>query len=276
MNANGTRIAHLSDVHMLDARSGRSGPEWSMRHRFLSFGRPLDVQGRRRKLAHALSAARRVGAGHVVISGDLTEVGSPSEYESLAEVLHESSFAPGNMTLVPGNHDLYSMPDGWRWALEGPLAAFASTSARAHGAVVECAGLNLLPVDVTFHQPVTRSAGLIGDQALSMLERRAGDPAFRDRPLVMVQHHPPFVRKTSALHWIDGLIGAARLMVLLERFRHLFVLHGHLHAVVNRVVGCGDARVLGATAVVDDGEAPRVRIFDVREGRLEAAGLVAN
>jgi 3',5'-cyclic AMP phosphodiesterase CpdA len=276
MNANGTRIAHLSDVHMLDARPGRSRTEWSMRHRFLSFGRPLDVQGRRRKLAHALSAARRVGAAHVVISGDLTEVGSPGEYETLAEVLHESPFTPGRITLVPGNHDLYSMPNGWRWALDGPLSAFARTSAGDAGGVVECAGVNLLPVDVTFHQPVTRSAGLIGEEALSMLQRRAADPALGDRPLVMVQHHPPFVRKTSALHWVDGLIGAARLMTLLEKFRHLFVLHGHLHTVVNRVVGCGVARVLGATAVVDDRDAPRVRIFDVREGGLEAAGLVAN
>ncbi|MDP9001893.1 MAG: metallophosphoesterase, partial [Myxococcota bacterium] len=271
-----TRIAHLSDVHMLDARPGGTRSGWSMQYRFLSFGRSLDVVGRRRKLAHALSAARRVGSSHVVISGDLTEMGAPGEFESLADVLHESAFAPERITLVPGNHDLYSSPDGWRWALEGPLSAFARTSAREPGRVVECAGLSLLPLDVTFHQAVTRSAGLIAHQALSVLERRAADPALADGPLVVVQHHPPFVRRTTALHWIDGLIGAAGLMSVLERFRHLFVLHGHLHAVVNRVLGCGVARVLGAPAVVDDGDAPRVRIFDVREGRLVAAGLVVN
>ena len=277
MNANGrTRIAHLSDVHMLDARPGRSRSGWSMRHRFLSFGRPLDVVGRRRKLAHALSAARRVGAGHVVVSGDLTEIGAPGEFESLAEVLLESAFAPGQITLVPGNHDLYSSPDGWRWALEGPLSPFARTSAREAGRIVECAGLRLLPLDVTLHQAVTRSAGIIRDEALSTLERRAADPALSDRPLVVVQHHPPFVRRTTALHWVDGLIGAASLMILLERFRHLFVLHGHLHSVVNRVLECGVARVLGATAVVDDGDSPRVRIYDVHDGGLQAAGLIVN
>jgi 3',5'-cyclic-AMP phosphodiesterase len=269
MNANGTRIAHLSDVHMLDARPGRPRSGWSMRHHFLSFGRPLDVVGRRRKLAHALSAARRVGAGHVVVSGDLTEIGAPGEFESLAEVLHESAFAPERITLVPGNHDVYSSPDSWRWALDGPLSAFAPTSAREPGRVIECAGASLLPLDVTFHQAVTRSAGLIPDEALSMLARRAADPAFAHCPLVVVQHHPPFVRRTSALHWIDGLIGAARLMTLLEKFRHLFVLHGHLHAVVNRVLECGVARVLGATAIVDDGDTPRVRLYDVRDGRLQ-------
>jgi Icc protein len=273
MNSNGTRIAHLSDVHMLDSRPGGPRSGWSVRHQFLSFGRPLDVLGRRRKLAHALSVSRHAGAAHVVISGDLTEVGAQGEFESLAEVLHESAFAPGSITLVPGNHDLYSSADGWRWALQGPLRAFAATSAGEPGRVIECAGVSLMPLDVTIHQAVTRSAGNIPDEALSMLNRRASDPTFAKCPLVVVQHHPPFVRKTSALHWIDGLIGAARLMTLLETFRHLFVLHGHLHAAVNRVLGCGVARVLGATAIVEDDRAPRVRIYDVCDGRLTQARI---
>ena len=55
MDANGTRIAHLSDVHMLDALPSRTRSGWSMGHRFLSFGRPLDPVGRRRKLARLFS-----------------------------------------------------------------------------------------------------------------------------------------------------------------------------------------------------------------------------
>ena len=274
MDANGTRIAHLSDVHMLDSRPGRSRSGWSMRHHFLSFGRPLDDVGRQRKFAHALSASRRAGASHVVVSGDLTEVGAPGEFEALAEVLHESEFSPEQITLVPGNHDLYSSPDGWRWAIEGPLSAFARTSAGDSGRVIDCAGVNLLPLDVTLHQPVTRSAGLIPDDALSIVARRAADPTFADRPLVVVQHHPPFVRKTMALHWIDGLVGAAKLMILLEKFRHMFVVHGHLHSLVTRALGCGVPRVLGATAVVDDREAPRLRLYDVRAGRFEATDVL--
>ncbi len=276
MNANGTRIAHLSDVHMLDARPSRPRAGWSMGHRFLSFGRPLDVAGRRRKLAHALTKARHLGADHVVISGDLTEIGSPGEFESLAEVLHDSGIAPGNMTLVPGNHDLYWSATSWRRALDGPLSAFAATSAGDAGRVIECAGVHVVPLDVAIHQPVTRSAGFLGDAAIDALERRAADPGLGRRPLVIVQHHPPFVRQTSAWHWIDGLIGAARLMALLERFRHVFVMHGHLHALVDRALECGVARVLGATAVVDDRDAPRVRIYDVREGRIEAVGLAVS
>lgn len=275
MTANATRIAHLSDVHMLDARPSRARSGYSMGHRFLSFGRPLDAVGRRRKLAHALSAARRVGAAHVVISGDLTEIGAPGEFETLAEALHESEIPPACVTLVPGNHDLYTSPDAWTQALDGPLAAYKATSAQEPGRIVECAGVRLMPIDVARHQPVTRSAGWIDDLALDAVQRRAADPGLGDRPLVVVQHHPPFVRATQAWQWLDGLVGADRFSSILEVFRHLFVLHGHLHSAVNRVLSCGFARILGATAIVDDKEAPRVRLYDVRDGRLEASGIVA-
>jgi 3',5'-cyclic AMP phosphodiesterase CpdA len=245
-----------------------------MRVRFLSFGRPLDAEGRQHKLKRSLDTAKRVGATHFVLSGDLTEIGAPGEYETLAEVLHDSGISPDRMTLVPGNHDLYSSADGWKWALEGPLAAFRRNSPAEPGKIVDVGGASILPVDATFHQPVTRSAGLLEDGALDAIERRAADPTLGQRPLVVVQHHPPFVRKTSALHWIDGLVGARRMMAMLETFRHLWVLHGHLHAIVDRALGCGVSRICGATAVVDDKDEARVRLYDVREGRLESAGLV--
>jgi hypothetical protein len=103
---------------------------------------------------------------------------------------------------------------------------------------------------------------------------RSADPSLSRRPLIVVQHHPPFLRKTSALHWLDGLIGAGRMMAVLGAFRHLFVLHGHLHTIIDRALGGGVARILGATAVVDDKDAPRVRVYDVRDGQLQSAGLV--
>ncbi|HXX69722.1 MAG TPA: metallophosphoesterase [Polyangiaceae bacterium] len=273
MDATGmTRIVHLSDAHVLDPRPSRTRSGWSMRVRFLSFGRPLDALGRQRKLRRALRTARQVGAHHVVVSGDLTEIGAPGEFETLAESLLDSGIAPERITLVPGNHDLYSSADAWRWALAGPLAPFARTSARHPGQALDIGGATLLPVDATFHQPVTRSAGIIDDANLEAIERHASDGGLARRPLVIVQHHPPFVRKSGAWHWIDGLIGAVRMMSLLERFRHLFVLHGHLHTPVDRALGCGVRRIFGATATVDDDTCARVRVYDIRDGRFESVG----
>jgi 3',5'-cyclic-AMP phosphodiesterase len=99
-----TRIVHLSDAHVLDPRPSRTRSGW--RVRFLSFGRPLDAVGRQRKLRRALRTAKQVGAHHVVVSGDLTEIGAPGEFEALAETLLDSRISPDRITLVPGNHDL--------------------------------------------------------------------------------------------------------------------------------------------------------------------------
>jgi 3',5'-cyclic AMP phosphodiesterase CpdA len=269
-----TRIAHLSDVHMLDdARTDRNRARgYDLSTHFVSIGRRLDPIERRRKFKEALHLARNSGASHFVVSGDLTEMGTKAQYEVLAETLHESDIAPWRITLVPGNHDAYTSPTAWREALDGPLRPWAPTSARRAGALVDVGDVVFLPVDVACHQPVTRSAGEIDDAAVDALERRAGDSAFRHKAIVLVQHHPPFVRRSMFMQWIDGLRGWGRVMCFLERFPAVHVLHGHLHHAVTRAVGEA-TRIFGAPAIVDDpSDRPRVRLYDVRGNRLECAG----
>src|SRR5580700_4651887 len=78
-----TRIAHLSDIHMLDeTRSDRvRARSYDLSTHFVSIGRPLDPVERRRKLKNGLAAAKRSGANHFVISGDLTEMGTKAQYD---------------------------------------------------------------------------------------------------------------------------------------------------------------------------------------------------
>ena len=270
-----TRIAHVSDVHMLASRPSRSRAGYSMGVRFVSIGRPLDAQARARKFQLSLAAAKRSHADHIVVSGDLTEIGSPAEFEALAETLHDARIDPERITLVPGNHAAYTSMEAWKWALAGPLAAYASSAATVPGKVVDRGSVAFLPLDVTRSQPLTRSAGELTASAAEAVERRANDAAFRQRPLVGVAHHPPFAHAVGAWQWIDGLAGGARLMSLLASFTNLYALHGHLHYVVDKIVQLGRAHAFGAPAIVDDKEdRPRVRLYDVRDGGLEAAGIV--
>jgi Icc protein len=270
-----TRIAHLSDIHILDeTRLDRvSARSYDLSTHFVSIGRPLDPVERRKKLQQGLRAAKHSGADHFVISGDLTEMGTKAQYEVLAETLHESGVAPWRITLVPGNHDAYDSPTAWREAIDGVLRPWAPTSARNAGAVVDLGPVCFLPIDVACHQPVTRSSGYIDDAAVDALERRITDSAFHHKPVVLVHHHPPFAR-SAMMQWIDGLRGWGRLMSLIERFPAVHSLHGHLHQVVTRVVGRGRERVFGAPAIVDDpADCPRVRLYDVHGTTLESAGF---
>jgi len=269
-----TRIAHLSDVHLLEPRPSRDRSGYPVSVRYLSLGRPLDGDARKKKLARALAAVERLGADHVVLSGDLTENGSPGQFESLAESLADARLAPDRVTLVPGNHDLYASPTSWTDALSGPLAPYAASSATVPGKVVERDGVCFLPLDVARYQHFTRSGGELTQAWAEAVERRVKDSAFRSRPLVLVQHHPPFLR-APGVEWIDGLRGGHRLMELLTERLGLYAMHGHLHSIVDKAVKLGKSRIFGAPAVVDDEGVARLRLYEVRGGEVVSAGLVS-
>jgi 3',5'-cyclic AMP phosphodiesterase CpdA len=252
-------LAHLSDLHVLAPRRARASLDLTMR--FVSFGRALDPEGRRRKLARALTSARQIGATDIVITGDLTEVGIPDQFEELAAILHDSCISPDRIILVPGNHDAYTSPDAWHRALEGPLAAFRPTAAEEPGKIVETCGVLVMPIDTTFYHSVFRSAGMLGADGVRLLASRLASRDVRDRQVVLGMHHTPIPHASRAWQWIDGLGGHEPVLDLLRRFENVEVLHGHLHYDVARSIDGGRPRVFGATAVVEDPpEASRVRL----------------
>jgi len=277
------RIAHLSDVHMLDRETRRSTARYRFATKAVSLGRPIDPRGRAKKLSRALDAAKASGADHVVISGDLTEVGDETEFDHFAEVLCDAKLPRESVTLVPGNHDAYTSPGAWKKALAGPLAAWAPSSAEEPGKLVERGGVAFLPIDTSCFQSIARSGGEFTRDAALAVERRLVDPALRHKALVLVLHHPPFAKhRNPAWAWIDALRGGREVIDLLMSHPRVQLLHGHMHRVVDRIVGIGKnaaarARIFGAPATVEDAleSMPRVRLYDVRDGALESAGLYA-
>ncbi|CAN5896854.1 metallophosphoesterase [soil metagenome] len=279
------RIAHLSDIHTLDPQLRRSSARYRFATKFVSLGRPVDPRARAKKLLRGLEAAKASGADHVVISGDLTEMGDASEFEHFANLLDEARMPEDSVTLVPGNHDAYTTPAALLRALDGPLKRYAAASASEPGKVIERGAIVLLPVDTSFFQSMVRSGGSFTNDAARAVQARIDDPGLRDRSIVLVMHHPPFEgRKNALTEWVVGLSGHTHLLDMLANNPRLQLLHGHLHRVVDRIVDLGKgvagvaarARIFGAPAVVDDAEdRPRVRLYDVRDGLLESAGLFA-
>lgn len=271
------RIAQISDVHMLDPMTKRSGARYRLATRAVSLGRPIDPRGRAKKLSRALAAAKASGAEHIVISGDITEVGDEVEFEHFADVLDDARIDPASITIVPGNHDAYTTPRAWRRALEGPLRRYAASSATEPGKVVEGAGAVFLPIDTSCFQSIARSGGEFTRDAASAVEERLSDSFFRDRPLLLVLHHPPFAKHENPVwQWIDALRGSTHVLDMLRRHPRAQLLHGHMHRMIDRIVEGFDsakARIFGAPAVVDDGDRARVRVYDVRDGAIESAGL---
>ena len=250
------RIAHLSDVHILDKNVVGRRDRYRFATKVVSMGRAIDPGARAGRLGRALARAKAGGADHVVISGDLTEVGEHREFERLAEVLHDARLPDGSITLVPGNHDGYTKPNAWAEALAGPLAPFAAASAPANDShsgpdpagaglvrVVERGDVVFLPIDSSRFQSIAWAGGVVTPKTAEALGRRLDDAALRNRALVLVMHHPLFPPAAPWLRWFDGLRGCAEVLELLARHPRLQLLHGHLHRVVDAIMEAGSPRL---------------------------------
>lgn len=183
--------------------------------------------------ARALAAAvRSVAAvdpvpGAVLVSGDLAEHGSASEYERARELL-----APLTMPVhvLAGNHDDRV---ALRKSFPLPLAVAESGDYRY---VTRCGPLRLVGCDTT--QP-GRDDGAFGADRLAWLEARLTED--RDTPTIVAMHHLPLPTGIPAMDAL-GLPRADRVAIdeLVAAFPHVGVIvTGHVHrAVVGSLGGC--------------------------------------
>lgn len=249
-----TLLAHVSDLHLCERQPERRARADRLRLATLNLARPIDPEERARRALAAFELARDAGAEHVIVTGDLTEDGHPEQFEVLAEVLWRSRIPAQRLTLVPGNHDLYTSPDAWERALDGPLGPYASTS--RHGAVAVTKDALVVAVSTAIHQPITRSAGVTPDDTEEHLRAVLVDRRSAERAVIAALHHPPYASRSRAWHWIDGLDGHERVGRSLLADDRLHALFGHVHREVDRPVRAGARpRLFAARAVLEDGSA---------------------
>ena len=113
-------IAHLTDVH-LGPIAGFTPRYWNVK-RLLGYANWL----RSRRQAYQMAVLDRIVADleaqapdHIAVTGDLVNIGLPQEHiEALAWL--ESLGSPDAVTVIPGNHDIYSRlrgdPGTGRWS----------------------------------------------------------------------------------------------------------------------------------------------------------------
>jgi Icc protein len=177
------------------------------------------------------AAARQVAAlepapGAVLVSGDLTEHGSASEYERVRELLLTLTMP---VHVLAGNHD-----DAQALRKRFPLPpAIADAASDDYRYVTRCGPLRLIGCDTT------RPGRDDGSLDLGWLAARLAES---DAPTIVAMHHPPVQIGIPALDRI-GLPEADRaaLAGLLARSPHVCrVIAGHVHRTVFAVLGgCG-------------------------------------
>jgi 3',5'-cyclic AMP phosphodiesterase CpdA len=229
-------FAHLSDPHLSSLVGVAAGDLLSKRALgYLSWRRRRRAEHRPEVLAalrHDLEITR---PDHIVISGDLTHLGLPSEFQETRQWLH-SLGSPSHVTVVPGNHDAYVATPWHRtfalWApyfiSDGAQVAHASAqdvrdsfpSLRIRGPAAFIGICTAVP-----SAPLL-AIGRLGHEQMRRLERMLGETGRQPRFRILLMHHPPV---PGALSWRKRLTDGPTLRSVLARRGAELVLHGHTH-----------------------------------------------
>jgi len=215
-------LAHLSDWHLA------SPP----RPADLALKRALGLINwhRGRKYVHrpdvleaTIRDVRSRAHDHVAVTGDLVNFSLPDEYLR-ARVLVETLGPPHDVTVIPGNHDIYvrgaeSSPlTFWGDYMRGDDGIARFPFLRRRGDVALIALSTALPT-----APLL-ATGQLGRRQLAalsdMLQQTRG--AFR----IVLIHHPPL---TPPARHLRRLVDAAEFLAVLARHGAELLLHGHDH-----------------------------------------------
>lgn len=220
-------LAHFSDVH-LSPVAGFSLRHWNVKRSlgFLNWLKKRRHVHQRDVAGKLISDAASLRVDHIAITGDLINLGLPAEYEAALDWLQDIG-PPDRITVVPGNHDVYTKLSGHpgmaRWApyMGSEEQSLAFPFVRRVGPLA-LVGLNSAVETAPFV-----AAGRLGahqiEVAGELLDRLAAERAIR----VVLIHHPPLPGLAAPRR---ALADAQHFARMLERSGAELVLYGHNHA----------------------------------------------
>ena len=225
-------LVHLSDVHLAPI-SGFHPRHWNVKRAlgFLNWHRGR-VRVHRRNVADRLAADVLAHApDHIAVTGDLANLGLPGEYAGALGWL-QSLGPPERVSVVPGNHDIYTGRHAGAACLEAWAPYMRDSEAWSEGAparfpYVRTQGpVALIGLNSAVPTPPFVAAGRLGEAQIAQLAaslERLGEAGF---VRVVLIHHPPLPGQAPPRR---GLADAAALADVLDRAGAELVLHGHNH-----------------------------------------------
>jgi 3',5'-cyclic AMP phosphodiesterase CpdA len=221
------RIAHLTDPHVGPLPRPRLRELLNKRITgFVNYRRGRQKLHDMELLALLVADLRAQAPDHIACTGDLCNVGLPSEWKT-SRVFLEGLGSPETVSFVPGNHDAY-VPG----SLEGVLAECADWTRGDDGA---CCAFPYLrrrgPVAIVGLSSAIPTApfvasGRLGRKQLAAAEKLLADLAPDGCFRLVLVHHPPHVGGAKAGR---NLTDAPRFEEMIRRVGAELVLHGHNH-----------------------------------------------
>jgi len=255
------RIAHFSDLHILSL-TGIS-PHRFLNKRLSGYANLRLKRGHIHRPNYVRAIAReiaRTSIDHVAVTGDITNLALEPEFEAARELLQEAlGIDPKNVSVVPGNHDLYTRgalrtrrfvryfgpfveSDLPELAVDIGLGRFPFVRLRGPLAII---GLSSAVPRLPFV-----AAGRLGSAQLDAFARVLAHPQVKERTPVVLLHHPVQNPPSKLKTLLEGLEDADDLTAHVQGFAHGLILHGHLHRRLQRplTTRAGKLHVIGATS----------------------------
>lgn len=240
------RVAHFSDLHVL-ALEGVSRSRF-FNKRFTGLVNLRLKREHKHRPAHVKAVARAVAEArvdHVVITGDLTNLALEQEFEAVVRLVADDlGMAPENVTIVPGNHDLYTRGamKSQRFTrffmpyLESDLPELSAEIDLGRFPVVKLRGpLAIIGISSAVPRPPLVASGAVGQKQIAALARILAHDEVKRRVPILAFHHPIHNPPSWAKTLVEGLVDADDLGIAIGDVRRGLLLHGHLHRRQQRV-----------------------------------------
>lgn len=255
------RVAHFSDLHVL-ALEGVSRRRF-FNKRFTGLVNLRLKREHKHRLGHVRAVAREVARSkvdHVVITGDLTNLALEQEFDAVKRLLGEElGLDAEHVTIVPGNHDLYTrgamrarrFTRCFAAYLESDLPELTADIALGRFPIVKLRGpLAVIGLSSAVPRPPLVASGELGAEQLEALARILAHDEVKRRTPILALHHPIHNPGSRVKTLVEGLVDASDLGDVIGPLRSGLLLHGHLHNRMQRAfpTKAGHLLAVGATS----------------------------
>jgi 3',5'-cyclic AMP phosphodiesterase CpdA len=223
-------LIHISDFHLCQTSGISPGRFLNKRlFSYLSWRIRRQREHRPQVLETLTRAVQAAEADHVVVTGDLTQLALPSEFDQARTVLRALG-PPQKVFVVPGNDDSLvaaSWPESYaRWAdymasdSANPQRHVEFPTLRIRGPVA------LIGLCTARPTRILSAAGSIGTRQLQGLAEILHETARQSLFRVLLIHHPPIPGMVS---FHKRLMDAEAFAAITKQQGAELILHGHSH-----------------------------------------------
>jgi len=229
------RLVHLSDPHLISTSGVRVWELLNKRvYAYLSWHLHRHAEHREEVLDTLLKDLQSTKPDHIVLTGDLTHLGLPSEFRQARELLQ--ALGPSSKVMViPGNHDAY-VATAWEHTFRFWSDYMASDEDQGFPGVKDHhivfptlrvrGPMALIGVSTACPTTPFLATGSIGIVQMQKLGNILDETRRRHLLRVVLIHHPPVPGTVS---WRKRLADQTAFQALLARHGAELILHGHIH-----------------------------------------------